>query len=188
MTQEFKDALESSPIIAAIKDDAGLEKCLTSDSQIVFILYGSILNIQDIVKTVKDAGKFALVHIDLINGLYNKEIAVDFIRKNTAADGIISTKSAMISRARELGMFTVMRFFVIDSMAYTNLQRQIQSVHPDVIEILPALMPKVVKRIVSFAHRPVIAGGLVSDKEDVMSVLDAGASCSSSTNESVWFL
>ena len=44
MTQEFKDALENSPIIAAIKDDAGLEKCLASDSQIVFILYGSILN------------------------------------------------------------------------------------------------------------------------------------------------
>ena len=41
-----------------------------------------------------------------------------------------------------------MRFFVIDSMAYTNMERQIKAVKPDVIEILPALLPKKVQKIV----------------------------------------
>ena len=34
MKKLFKEALEDSPIIAAVKDDEGLSRCLTSDSQI----------------------------------------------------------------------------------------------------------------------------------------------------------
>mgnify|MGYP000028406461 CR=1 FL=1 len=81
MKKEFKEAIEDSPIIAAIKDDDGLKKCLTSESRVIFILYGDICNIPDIVETVKSSGKIAMVHIDLITGLSSKEIAVDFIKK-----------------------------------------------------------------------------------------------------------
>lgn len=53
MKKLFKEALEDSPIIAAVKDDEGLSRCLTSDSRIIFILYGDIVTISDIVETVK---------------------------------------------------------------------------------------------------------------------------------------
>ena len=43
------------------------------------------------VKKIKDAGKLAMVHIDLIAGLSGKEVAVDYIKQETLADGIIST-------------------------------------------------------------------------------------------------
>lgn len=79
MLSNCRDAMNNSPIIAAIKDMTGLEKCLTCDSQVIFILFGDICNISDIVDKVKSAGKTAMVHIDLINGLSRKEIAVDFI-------------------------------------------------------------------------------------------------------------
>ena len=59
-----------------------------------------------------------MVHIDLINGLSSKEITVDFIKKYTNADGIISTKPTLIKRARELSLYTILRLFVIDSIAY----------------------------------------------------------------------
>ena len=36
MKKEFKEAIEDSPIIAAIKDDEGLKKCLTSESRVIF--------------------------------------------------------------------------------------------------------------------------------------------------------
>ena len=52
MHSEFMEALENSPVIAAVKDDDGLKKCLETDSSIVFILYGDICNIPQIVKTV----------------------------------------------------------------------------------------------------------------------------------------
>ena len=134
MNREFKDALEDSPVIAAIKDDNGLKECLKSDIQVVFILYGDICNIADIVDTVKQAGKMALVHLDLINGLSAKDVAVDFIKKYTKADGIISTKPALITHAGEIGLTSVLRLFVIDSMAYENIQKHVKGARPDVIE------------------------------------------------------
>ena len=188
MKKEFKEALEDSPIIAAIKDDEGLKKCVTSDSRVIFILYGDILTIPDIVDTVKAAGKLAMVHIDLITGLSSKEIAVDFLKKYTKADGIITTKPNLIKRAKELDFHTILRVLLLDSMAYENIDRQVKSAKPDVIEVLPALMPKIVSKVCKLSPAPVIAGGLVSEKEDVMTLLQAGAISISSTNENVWFL
>ena len=43
------DLLEISPVIAAIKDDAGLKECLDTECQVVFILYGNICSIKNII-------------------------------------------------------------------------------------------------------------------------------------------
>lgn len=188
MKKEFREALEDSPIIAAIKDDDGLKKCINSDSRVIFILYGDICGISDIVTTVKSSGKIALVHLDLITGLSAKEIAVDFIKKYTQADGIITTKPNLIKRARELELYTILRLFLIDSMAYENIDRQVKNSKPDLIEVLPALMPKIVSKVCKISSTPVIAGGLVSDKEDIMALPQAGVISISSTNEDIWFL
>lgn len=188
MNQTFFDALENSPVIAAAKDEVGLKKSLTCDSQIIFLLFGDILNIGDLVQKVKEAGKIAMVHIDLIQGLSAKEIVVDFIKKYTQADGIISTKPALIKRAQKLGLYTVLRFFVIDSLALSSIEKQLQAVKPDIIEVLPALMPKVISHICRIVSVPVIAGGLISDKEDIMTMLSAGAVSISCTREATWFL
>lgn len=86
MKKDFKEALENSPIIAAIKDDAGLAKCKACDSQVVFVLYGDICSIADIVDEIKSAGKLAMVHLDLITGLSSRRslsILSENIRKRT---------------------------------------------------------------------------------------------------------
>lgn len=192
MEQRFYDAVEASPVIAAVKDQAGLEKCCgIEDVKVVFILFGDICSIEEIVKQVIDSGKIAMVHMDLIIGLGSKEIAVDFIKNNTHADGIISTKPALIRRGKELGLYTILRFFVIDSMALKNIEavdHQYAGARPDFIEILPGIMPKIIKRVCKTSKVPVIAGGLIIDKEDVVGALSAGAISVSSTNEDVWFM
>ncbi len=188
MKKEFKEALEDSPIIAAVKDDEGLKKCVESDSRVIFILYGDVITIPDIVTTIKEAGKIAMVHIDLVSGLSSKEITVDFLKKYTQADGIITTKPNLIKHAKELGFYTILRLFLIDSMAYENIDRHVKTAKPDVIEVLPALMPKIISKVCRLSPIPVIAGGLVSDKEDIMSILDTGVTSISSTNEKVWFM
>lgn len=188
MKKEHRKAIEASPVIAAVNSFESLEKALTCNSCIIFILFGDICNISDIVSKIKTAGKLAVVHIDLITGLASKEIAVDFIKERTDADGIISAKPALVKYARKLSLFTVLRFFVIDSLAFSNIEKQIQSVKPDVIEVLPALMPRILTRISGISHIPIITGGLISEKEDIISMISAGASCVSSTNEKIWFL
>lgn len=79
-------------------------------------------------------------------------------------------------------------FFVIDSIAFDSIERQTESVHPDMIEVLPGVMPKITRRICQNSRVPVIAGGLISDKEDIMAALSAGAVSISTTNQAVWFM
>ncbi|MEG2732581.1 MAG: glycerol-3-phosphate responsive antiterminator [Clostridium sp.] len=188
MNQTFYDALVDCPVIAAIKDDEGLEKCLGSDIQIVFILHGDIVSLGRVVERLKEAGKFVIVHVDLIAGLSGKEIAVDFIKKNTKADGNNSTKMPLIKRGKELGMVTVFRFFVIDSMAFDNIKKQYDMGQPDLVEILPGIMPKIITKMTQVVSAPVIAGGLIAEKSDVIAAIEAGAIAISSTNQKIWFI
>ena len=186
--RKFRIILEDCPVIAAVKDETGLKECLYSESQIIFLLFGDICSVGRYVEIAKSAGKMVFVHMDLINGLGNKEVAVDFIREHTGVDGIISTKPQLVKRAKELGLFGILRIFVIDSMAFGNIEKQCASLVPDAVEILPGLMPKIIKKLCSTVNVPIIAGGLISDKEDVMNVLNAGAVAISVTNQRVWFM
>lgn len=187
MDQRFYDAVLASPVIAAVKDPEQLEDCLTQDNiQVVFLLFGDVCSIGEVAARAKDAGKIVLVHADLISGLSSsQEIAVDFLHRNTRVDGIITTKPNFIRRARELKMFTVLRLFVIDSMALSGIDK-LEAVRPDFIEVLPGVMPKTIRRIAQTTRIPLLAGGLIKDKEDVMAALGAGAMAVSATSREVW--
>ncbi len=186
MDQRFYDAVMANPIIAAVKDDQGLQSCLRrKDIRVVFILYGDICSIPDIVAAVQNAGKIALVHADLIYGLATKEIAVDFLHQNAKVDGIISTHQNLILRARELRMYTVLRIFILDSMSLQEAGNM-SSVGPDFLEILPGVMPDIIRRLHAATKIPLLAGGLIDAKKDAISALDAGATAISTTNEAVW--
>ena len=54
---EILEAIEDNPIITAVKDQEGLEACLHAESGIVFILFGDICNIADIVNIKKSGIK-----------------------------------------------------------------------------------------------------------------------------------
>lgn len=187
MRKKYRDALDDSPIIAAIKDDEGLETCLSSETKIIFILYGDVMTIPEIVKKVKTGDKLAFVDVDLIQGLSAREAAVDYISRCTNADGIISTKVAPLQRAKELSLCTVMRCFLIDSMAYSNIEKQLRHLKPDILEVLPGPMPNVIQRICRMFSCPIIASGLISTKEEVCSLLNVGADAVSTTDQGLWF-
>lgn len=187
MDRKYYDAIEENPVVAAVKDMDGLKMCCRlEDIKVVFILFGDICSIGEIVERVKETGRMAMVHVDLITGLSPKEVAVDFIRSNTQADGIITTKPSLIRRGKELSLCTVLRYFLIDSMALESIRQQQHMVKPDFIEVLPGLMPKVIQKVCRSSRTPVIAGGLITDKESVMGALDAGAIAVSTTNREVW--
>lgn len=192
MRREFIEMIEAAPVIAAVKDDEGLEICLTSEVEAVFILFGDICTIADIVARVKDAGKIAMVHMDLVTGLSPQDVSIEFIRKYTRADGIITTKANLITHAREIGLVTVLRYFVIDSLALFSIERRSREnrdSQPDMIEILPGIIvPKMVRKICSMSKVPVLCGGLIQEKEDVMNALANGAAAISTTCPEVWFM
>lgn len=188
MTQKsLYDCLHEYPIIAAVKNEESLKKSLESESRIIFVLFGNINNIAEIVSALKSHGKIVFVHADLIDGLANREISIDFLKNHTRLDGIISTKIPLIKYAKQIGLFTVMRFFMIDSRAMESTRHAEIRQNADLIEVLPGLMPKIIRQVANFTKTPIIAGGLISDKEDVVTALSSGAVAISSTNDKVWF-
>lgn len=98
----------------------------------------------------------------------------------------VKDEAALTRRAKELGLVSVQRFFLLDSMAIQNIEKHLGRDTCDLIEVLPGLMPKIIRRVRAAAGKPVIAGGLITDKEDVTGALGAGAVAVSSTNPAVW--
>lgn len=186
MLKQMIKALEEMPIIAAIKNDEELRLALKSECQVVFVLYGDICNIAAIASRLKEAGKIAIIHVDLIEGLENKPVAVDFIKQMTRADGVISTKPALVKASKEAGLITIQRFFVLDSRAFENIQKHISLGLADLVEVLPGVMPKIIRKLASEMEVPLIAGGLITDKEDVINALSAGALAVSTTLSDIW--
>lgn len=184
--QKLIQLLAEEPVIAAVKNESELNRAIHSPCHVIFLLYGDICTLSENIALLKKHQKTVMVHVDLIEGLENKSIAVEYIKKATNADGIISTKPNLIKTAKDLDLAAVQRFFVIDSLAFQNIKKHMESGKADFIEILPGVMPKVIKKIVNTVSVPVIAGGLISDKEDIISALGAGAAAVSTTLPQLW--
>lgn len=188
MKRTMLNALEANPIIAAAKDDESLQQALASRCRVVFLLYGNLITVPGLIKRAHAAGKLALVHMDLIEGLSSKEIAVDSLNAMAGPDGVISTRPTQIRRARHLGLITVQRFFVIDSMSVRGLQAQLKIGKPDFVEVLPGLMPRVITDVLKITEAPLITSGLIQQKDEVLAALGAGAMAVSTTAPAVWDL
>ncbi len=180
------ETLLDEPVIAAVKTDEALTAALASPCSAVFLLASTLLTVDGLVHRIHDAGKLAVVHIDLVDGLSSREIAVDSLNALCRPDGIISTRPTLIRRARHRGLLTVQRAFILDSLSLTSLSGQLEQGKPDFVEILPGIMPRVIAEISARTQVPVIAGGLLRDKADVMAAMHAGAAAVSTSAPSLW--
>jgi len=185
---ELLERLRENPVIAAVRDEAGMEAALNSEVTTIFLLDSNIFNIKELIDRIKGSSKSAFVHIDFVEGLGNDNKAVDYIAKVVRPDGIISTKGNLIRHAKENGLFTIQRFFLIDSLSYYTTIKQVAFVKPDMIEVLPGVMPGVIRRICSEVNIPVIAGGMIDSKQDIIEILKAGAMGASTGKISLWNL
>ena len=118
------DALMDDPIIAAVKNEESLAAALESERETIFLLSSTLLNVRDIVARIHAAGKRAIVHIDLVEGLSSRTIAVDALVAACGPDGIISTHPNLIRHAHTLGLLTIQRAFVLDSLSLDTLFSQ----------------------------------------------------------------
>ncbi len=188
MNETIIKKVELNPIIAAVQNEGDLEIAIKSQVSTIFLLCADIFNAKSLVDKIKNAGKNALIHIDFLEGIGKDAKAIDYIIQVIQPNGIISTKSSHIKIAREKGMFTIQRFFLIDSKSYEMTTKSVKSIQPDMIEIMPGVMPGIIHRITRQLSIPVIAGGLISSKQDIMEVLRAGAIGASTGKKELWEL
>ena len=184
-TSTIVEALERTPIIAAT-DSAGWQEALMSETEVLFHLSANIMTIQSEIKEAKQHNKYIFVHIDLAEGIGKDKMGIQWLSK-LGVDGIISTKAQLIRNAKECGLIAIQRFFVLDSKGMHSISEMIEATNPNLIEIMPGVIPKALSL---FADKgiPVIAGGIIETKEEVTAALRSGAIAVSTGKFKLWQL
>lgn len=185
---EFRDILEEAPVIAAISNDEELSVALESDCKIFLIIHSTLQNVRNLVERTRENGRIAIVHADLVAGLSSKEIAVEYLLDQTNADGIVSTKPTLVKKSKDMGKYGILRAFIIDSSALETTKKQILTIRPDAVELMPGIIPRIFTEIKEWGDVTVIAAGLIRDRKDVMMAFDAGVDGVSATNQKIWFM
>ncbi|MGL4913610.1 MAG: glycerol-3-phosphate responsive antiterminator [Romboutsia sp.] len=183
----MRDLLEINPIIGAIKNDCEIEEVAKSDCDIVFLLNGDILTLKNKIDFLHKHNKKVFIHLDMISGISSSPVIVDYIKREFELDGIITTKTNIVKRALELDLKVIQRFFFIDSISVENAIESLRKVKPQAIEIMPGIIPKLIKRINKvYPNIPIICGGLIDEKEEIITVLSVGAMAVSTTDKNMW--
>lgn len=182
-TKNIIEALERTPIIAAT-DSAGWQNAIISDVEVLFHLSANIITVENEIKIAKTNNKYVFVHIDLAEGIGKDKMAIKWLAE-LGADGIISTRAQLIRSAKECGLMAIQRFFVLDSKGMNSISEMIDITRPDLIEIMPGVIPKALS-LFSEKGIPVIAGGLIETKAEVTSALGSGAVAVSTGKVGLW--
>jgi glycerol uptake operon antiterminator len=124
--------------------------------------------------------------MDFLDGISKDNIGLDYVIDELRPDGIISTKAFDIKYAAQKGIFTVQRFFLLDSQSISHIIKTAPSVNPCIVEIMPAIIPEILAKVSKKIKIPIIAGGLIDNKDDIMKVLNSGVIGVSTGKKDLW--
>ena len=173
---DFLTVLRNRPNIAAFRDTEDIPVQGLKHTDVFFILGGTIFDLPHIVEQTKRYKKLVLVDIDLIKGVGKDASGIQFLAHESQVDGIITTRSNLIQSAQKEKLVSIQRIFVLDSASLAGGLSVIEKSKPDAVEVLPGLiLPKIMKDIRKKTSIPVIAGGLITQEEEVREILAAGA-------------
>ncbi len=172
-------------IIAAVKNADEFEKSLKSEVTIIFYLYPDIMELAEAAEKAHTSGKNLYIHIDLTTGLGKDRSGIEFA-KRAGVDGIISTRASLIKLAKECGLRTVQRLFIVDSQSIDTTVETVKKSKPDFIEVMPGISPKIVKILSGRVDIPIITGGLIDSLCEVKTAIESGAYAISTGCVNLW--
>lgn len=173
------------PIAAAIRTEKDFSTALRSDVDMIFLLHSNIMTVHQYIKEIHSAGKKAFIHVDFAEGIGKDRYGLEFLAKQ-GVDGILTTRTNVVKAAKEYGLITVQRFFIVDSHSLGTSVDSIKISKPDIIEIMPGVVTKKIKEFAEKASVPIIAGGLVETVDEVHAALEAGATVVSTGEANLW--
>jgi glycerol-3-phosphate responsive antiterminator len=90
--QDLRDCFREHPVIASIRNDTDFKYALNSKVVALFILYGDIFNLPQIIKECKKHNKLVFLHMDLIAPYFIEHVYKELLCP-VIAGGLISDKS-----------------------------------------------------------------------------------------------
>ena len=172
-------------IIAAIQNHAQFEDALNRNTSLIFDLNSSILTLKKRTEDAHARGKKLFIHIDLAEGIGKDKEGIQYL-KNLGVDGIISTRSNIIKYAREAKLSTVQRFFALDSKSVNSIMDTVKVSKPEMIEIMPGVIYKIIRNLKEKLNVPIIAGGLIETQAEIDQALSEGAFAISTSKNVFW--
>lgn len=171
------------PAVRKMKD---FEKALATKYEQIILLETRLALLKNLVSHAKTANKKVLIHFDLIQGLKADSYGMEYVIREIKPDGILSTRGNIIKLAKKHDLLSIQRMFLLDSAALDQNLQLVERFQPDCVEVLPGLMPSIIKRVHHTTNIPVVAGGLITSGEDVRSALNSGAVAVSTSNTALW--
>ncbi len=172
-------------IIAATRSDEEFRIALRATPAILFDLAPDLMTVAGKLRHAHEAGKQLYLHLDLAHGIGKDESGIRYLCR-LGVNGIISTKTSLVKQAREQGLKTVQRFFILDSRSVETTLEALRTARPDMMEVMPGISPKTIRKLCALTDIPIIAGGLIETPEEVAEALAAGAHAVSTGRQELW--
>ena len=173
-------------ILPAVRNLKDIEEMVESEYTYIVLLNSHIGQLKSLVQLAKSKGKKILLHADLIQGLRNDEYAAQFLCQDIKPAGLISTRKNVVLTAKKHKLISMQRLFLLDSIALESSYKLLETTKPDFIEVLPGVMPHIIKEVYEKTGLPIVAGGLIREKREVEEALQAGATAVTTSRVELW--
>ncbi len=175
-------------ILPAARNVKDLERMMTLRHEYIVLLETRLAQLHMLVGLAQRHGKKVLLHADLVQGLKHDEYGAQFLCQVIKPEGIISTHSSVIATAKKHSLISIQRVFLLDSHSLETSFRVVGASRPDYIEVLPGVIPGVVREVAQRTQVPIIAGGFIQTEDDLRRILEWGACAISTSTEKLWRL
>lgn len=162
------------------------EKFLESPFETGIILEIHLSLIKHVMALAQEYQKKIMFHMDFISGIQTNESGTEYICQEFRPDGLISTKATVIQKAKQNGVPAIQRIFLIDSHGVKKSLALINKVRPNYVEVLPGIVPQMIRILKNEITVPLFAGGLIRSPEDVEKALQAGATAITTSDKKLW--
>lgn len=173
-------------IIPAVKNMKQFETFLDSSYEYGIFLDTHIAQLRQVSQMSKEKKKKILIHSDLVQGLKNDEYATEYLCQEIKPFGIISTRSNVILKVKQKGLIAIQRVFILDSQALEKSYMILKNSKADYVEILPGVIPSVIKEMSQKIEIPILAGGLVQTIDEMVCAINAGALAVTTSSRDLW--
>lgn len=178
--------LRAFPYGAALKSDDRLGQALASRAQVMFILRGDGLELGPTVRRIHEAGKLAVIHLDLVAGTGHDHAGVRWLVR-AGADALISSHGHLVRTVRAAGVVSIQRLLLTDRESVEAGLAAVANAEPELVEILPgAVLPHLADLVLPRLAVPALAGGFITSRASAEAVLAAGVVAVTTSTEELW--
>ncbi|MBA4496539.1 glycerol-3-phosphate responsive antiterminator [Paenactinomyces guangxiensis] len=173
-------------VLPAAKSIKDFEKLMKTRFEYIVLLDSHVAQLKSLINLANRHHKKVLLHVDLIQGLRSDEYAAEFLCQSIKPAGLISTRTPVVSIAKKKSLIAIQRIFLLDTHALSTSYRLLKTFKPDYIEVLPGIMPHIIKEVAENTGIPILAGGLIRTIEEVNESIGAGAVAATTSSERIW--